>query len=326
MGGDTLRADELDAIYENAPIGLALIDRDLRYVEVNGALAEMNGLSAADHIGRTIHEVVPNLAPVAERLFQSVFSTGQAVRNIELSGETSALPGVRRTWVESISPVLRDGTTVRAALVTVTEITAQKNSEKRLREAMQELTHRTANGLSLVAALLTLEVQTATSAETQSALRSAADRVRGLGLIHRHLYASGEVGSVNLKIYLSALCRDLSATLLRDSAISLDLEDSVSASPDRVIPIGIIVSELITNACKHSGVASPTIAISVHRHDQEVVLRVCNDGNALSGATKATGIGMTVIQSQVAQLYGKLTASPGRGGGAAFEIRFPLQS
>jgi PAS domain S-box-containing protein len=56
--------EELIQLYANAPIGLALVDRDHRFVRVNERLAAINGRSVADHLGRTIREVIPKLADV----------------------------------------------------------------------------------------------------------------------------------------------------------------------------------------------------------------------------------------------------------------------
>src|SRR5262249_27985631 len=82
-------AAEIDALYRTAPIGLCLIDRSLRYVRINERLAEMNGLSAADHIGRTIRQVIPGLADIVEPRLRRVLRTGRPVLNLEFAGQTA---------------------------------------------------------------------------------------------------------------------------------------------------------------------------------------------------------------------------------------------
>ena len=74
-------------------MGLALLDRELRFVWVNRALAEMNGLSVEQHVGRRLPEVVPDMAEVAVPIFQRVVMSGEPVVDWELSGETTARPG-----------------------------------------------------------------------------------------------------------------------------------------------------------------------------------------------------------------------------------------
>ncbi|MEZ4615936.1 MAG: PAS domain-containing protein [Caldilineaceae bacterium] len=87
-----------EAIYNTAPIGLCVMDRELRYVRINDRLAAMNGLPAADHIGRTGREVLPDLADKTEHRLQQIFATGEPVIGIELSGEIPTEPGT--TYVD----------------------------------------------------------------------------------------------------------------------------------------------------------------------------------------------------------------------------------
>lgn len=61
---------EIEAIYQTAPIGLTILDRQLRYVRLNQRLAEINGIDIDDRIGRTIHEIVPDLVDGIESPFQ----------------------------------------------------------------------------------------------------------------------------------------------------------------------------------------------------------------------------------------------------------------
>ena len=95
----------LETLLESAPVGFAFVDRDFRFARVNDALAEMNGLPAAEHLGRRVSEVVPELWPQLDALYQGVLGSGEAVRGLEISGATDAQPGVQRHWVVSFYPV-----------------------------------------------------------------------------------------------------------------------------------------------------------------------------------------------------------------------------
>src|SRR5882724_5699690 len=92
------RLADLENIYRTAPVGLALVDRDLRFVRVNERLAQINGVPAERHIGRTVREIIPDLAGQAEQIYRQVLDTGSPVRDIEFQGETAARPGERRNW------------------------------------------------------------------------------------------------------------------------------------------------------------------------------------------------------------------------------------
>lgn len=134
---------EIETIYQSAPIGLNVLDRDLRFVRINQRLAEMNGIPVADHIGRTVRELLPNLADTAEHMLRPVLETGEPLLNVEITGETPAQPGVQRTWVESFWP-LKDGDRVIGVSTVCEEITERKRIEAALKQANDELELRVA--------------------------------------------------------------------------------------------------------------------------------------------------------------------------------------
>jgi PAS domain S-box-containing protein len=135
---------EIEAIYNSAQVGLGVFDRNLRYVRVNRRLAEMNGISAEEHIGKTPREVVPDVAGSVETLAERVFRTGEPVLNVEISGHTRAQPGVLRYWVEQWLPLKDESGTVVGINVAVEEVTEQRGVEERLRELNEILEKRVA--------------------------------------------------------------------------------------------------------------------------------------------------------------------------------------
>src|SRR5690349_17282584 len=76
---------KLESLLEASPVGIAFLDRDLRYLRINEALAALNGRPAADHIGRTIMEMIPDEGPLLEPMLREVMTSGQAVLNRELA-------------------------------------------------------------------------------------------------------------------------------------------------------------------------------------------------------------------------------------------------
>jgi len=121
----------LDTLQSDAPVGLAFVGPDCRFVRCNDALAEMNGLSAEEHLGRTLEEVVPDLWPWLEPLYRHVLSGGDHILNHELVGETAAQPGRTRYWLCNLYPVSIQDEILGAGVV-VTEITDRKQAEQEL--------------------------------------------------------------------------------------------------------------------------------------------------------------------------------------------------
>ena len=144
---------EIEAIYKTAPVGMAFFDRDLRYRRINTRLAEINGKPVEDHLGRTIHEVVPALAPNLESLLQNVIDTGTAAHDLEIRGYTEAQPDVERVWLASYAPhhdgegnviglnaVVRDITQrKRIEEALVTSRAALEQEQKQLEDILQQL-------------------------------------------------------------------------------------------------------------------------------------------------------------------------------------------
>ena len=126
---------ELNSIYASAPVGLAVLDRELRYLRINDLLAVKNGISAHQHIGRTVREMVPNIAATIEKLCREVIATGKPRLEVEISGETAAQPGVNRTWLHSYFPLTESNGDCIGVNVVVQDLTDRKRLEEWLREA-----------------------------------------------------------------------------------------------------------------------------------------------------------------------------------------------
>jgi PAS domain S-box-containing protein len=126
---------QLEAIYRNAPVGMAVLDRELRFLRINERLAEINGLPAATHIGRTVRELLPAIADAAESFAQRVFETGQPLVDVPLSGETTARPGRVRHFVEQWNPLVDTTGAITGVSVVVEEVTQRLAAEEAMRES-----------------------------------------------------------------------------------------------------------------------------------------------------------------------------------------------
>lgn len=132
--------EELALFYDTAPVGLCVLDAAGRFLRINRLLAEINGVPAEAHIGRTIREVLPDLAEAGEALLRRVLETGKPVLGIEIEGETPADPGRRRAWREDWSPLHDAEGRVVAVNVVTREITEERAAARALRESETRLT------------------------------------------------------------------------------------------------------------------------------------------------------------------------------------------
>ncbi|MDQ3066371.1 MAG: PAS domain-containing protein [Actinomycetota bacterium] len=124
---------QLDTLLVSAPVAIGFWDRELRFVRVNDALAELNGVSIEDHVGRTLAEVLPELGPRLEPLYQQVLESGEPVIHTESTDDRGSALGDRRHWLSSYYPVRSpEGETVGVGAV-IMEITDRKRSDDRLR-------------------------------------------------------------------------------------------------------------------------------------------------------------------------------------------------
>jgi PAS domain S-box-containing protein len=130
---------EIEGIYASAPIGLCFVDTNLRYVRMNEQMAKINGFPVSAHIGRTIQEILPELADKIEPLHQQVIQSGTPVVNCEIHAATPAQPGVMRDWLASYYPLKNaNGQTIGVNTV-VQEITDRKLQEALLQQKNEEL-------------------------------------------------------------------------------------------------------------------------------------------------------------------------------------------
>jgi len=123
---------QLNAYFNASPTGMGMVDPQLRYLKVNKQLADITGLPVEGHIGKTIREILPQLADTLEPLYQEVFATGKPVLNFEVSGETDSSPGEIRDWQISYFPLMGGEAKPKAVGTVVTEITEQKRAEVEL--------------------------------------------------------------------------------------------------------------------------------------------------------------------------------------------------
>jgi PAS domain S-box-containing protein len=123
------RQPELQLIYDTAPVGLAYLTTDFRYVQINQRLTEICGISVADHIGRTVRETVPQVAAQVEKIIQTIVETGEAIMGVEVRGQRVDKLNADHVWITNWHPSKGPGGKVVGVNVVAEDITERKRAE-----------------------------------------------------------------------------------------------------------------------------------------------------------------------------------------------------
>jgi two-component sensor histidine kinase len=186
------------------------------------------------------------------------------------------------------------------------------------RETMfKELQHRVSNNLAIVSALLNLQRNSITDERASQALSEASNRLGLIARIHRKLHDPAGARR-SFGPFMEELCRDvLEAAGVRNVVCLVSAADARIA-PEKLIPISLIVTELISNALEHGLANQPkgTIRIDLTENGTEQVLTVADDGRGLPAdfsLEKASGLGLRIVQALVQQVQGRFAMENGRG-------------
>ncbi|WP_159788714.1 PAS domain S-box protein [Sodalinema gerasimenkoae] len=129
----------LDAFIDTAPVGMAILDPQFRYLEVNENLAKMTGYPVQDHIGRTLGDIVPDLAQTLYGRVEAMLLSGEPILNQEFTGQTAASPGVERHWLFSAFPIQDSRDNLIAFGATVLDITERQQAQQQLQTLTRNL-------------------------------------------------------------------------------------------------------------------------------------------------------------------------------------------
>ena len=212
-------------------------------------------------------------------------------------------------------------------------------------ERFRDLHHRMKNSLQMISSLLVLETRGIADRDAASRLEDAQDRIQTLVRIHERLYAAQDGGAeeIDAAAQLTALCEELARST---GAVARGVAIVVNAQPcpipfDKLTPLALLVSELVTNAVKH---AAPAVAggtgtparITVTFGPDSVAgfarLSVFDTGPGLPAdfdLQRPAGLGLRLVSSFARQLGGTLSVDRGGGNGSArsgagFTLSFPL--
>lgn len=333
-----------DGLIMEAPLGVAFLDRDLRFRMVNEQLARLNGITAADHVGRTPAEILHDV-PAAFLMARGreILSTGRALPVLEITGETPAAPGVKRAWAEHWYPVRRRGELLGVGVI-VEEVTDRKRAEAFRERLLGVVSHDLRNPLNsiMMSANLVLvqpDVSEPVASFTRKVLTSAR---RMLGIIEQlYDYVSVDQGGGlplhKARIDLAAVARrvidESMLAFVGRPAVELTIDGDLFGEWDEG-RIGQVLSNLIANALQH-GTGATTVALS--GVDGSVHVEVRNRGKPIPPETLANifepfkgssskqhlGLGLFISREIVRAHGGEIHATSSESRGTVFSIDLP---
>lgn len=220
------------------------------------------------------------------------------------------------------------GSAIGAALEGERLRRAQEAAEQEIRDArdraevlLREVNHRVANSLQLVASLVMLQASAIRDPAAAEALRETQQRISAIAQVHRRLYTSQDVRFVEMGSYLASLVEELQATMAatgHEHPIDL-VAEPIPVPTDKAVSVGVIVTELVTNAYKYAYPAGVPGAIRVRftRSGEDCVALVVEDdgiGLPANGAPRGTGIGTKIVNAMATNLRALAEHDPDHAG------------
>ncbi len=254
------------ALLNTSHLPLLLFNGDLRVVSVTPSFKTAFGHARGAVLGRSLKEIGEGEwdIPQLRLLLENALLGGPALGDYETD---LVRPGVEpRRLIVNVQTIVYDDIHNARILLSINDVTNARRIEqlnvnlllekdRLLNERgilLQEMQHRVANSLQIIASVLLLKARTVTSEETRLHLRDAHDRVMSVAAVQNLLQSS--LGSVEIGPYLTKLCASLATSMIAESrplAITVRA-DMVTVSSHEAVSLGLIVTELVINALKHA--------------------------------------------------------------------------
>jgi two-component sensor histidine kinase len=319
------------AIVDTVRDPLLVLNQELRIVAASRTFYQTFQLAGHDIRGHLIYEIedgqwdIPELRTILETIAKdhATVEGYEVDRDFPRVGRRIMLLNARK-----VSYAEAEQTTTLLAFEDVTERRAVEGQvQELLREKdmlLQEIQHRVANSLQIIASILLMKARTVQSEETRLQLEDAHKRVLSVAAVQQHLQVTGRGAPIVIGIYLSKLCETLAQSMIGESRpISLKVEtdsDTATVVSNQAVSIGLIVTELVMNALKHAFPGekkNAAIVVSYKVSDSDWKLTVSDNGDGKppqSAVEKKGGLGTSLVNALARQLEATVVIASGSEG------------
>jgi two-component sensor histidine kinase len=320
------------AIVDTVVEPLVVLDSQLRVITASRSFYLTFRVNRQNTQGRLLYDLGEGQWNIAElkMLLEKVLPEHGVVEAFEVDRE---FPGLgRRTMCLSARKVFYEGNPHATLLLTMADVTAQRAMEQEMKELMwqkelllEEMQHRVANSLTIIASILMLKARTVQSDETRQHLQDAHSRVMSVAAVQNHLHAAGQIGSIEMAPYLSRLCEALAESMIGESRpILLKVEATAGHVPSRqAVSIGLLVTELVINALKHAFPAvtrGGQVVVAYELAGTNWKLSISDNGIGVPDAhaghlgQKGSGLGTSIVKALAQQLEAQVDVVSGPTG------------
>ena len=276
------------AVIASSDAPLVLLDGDLRVIAASASFCRVFQIDPARVPGNRFSTLghgewdIPQLSSLLEGTASGVAEVHAYEFELNRNGHNPRLLVINAHKLDYDD---KEQVRVLLALADVTEARAsEKLKDNLLREKailLQEVQHRVANSLQIIASILMQSARKVQSDETRGHLHDAHSRLMSIAAVQQHLAAS-RLGRVELRPYLLQLCKSLGASMIHDHKV-LSIEvvvDDSAADGDISVSLGLIVTELVINALKHAfpGHRSGKITVQYASHGPNWTMSVSDNG------------------------------------------------
>jgi two-component sensor histidine kinase len=317
------------AIVDTVREPLLVFDKDLRVIAASRSFYSVFKVSPQDTQGRLLHELGDGQwnIPKLRLLLEKIIPERGVMEDYEVEHE---FPGVgHRTMRLNARQVFYEGGADTTILLGIEDVTGRRASEREREELLrqknvllEEMQHRIANSLQIIASIILMKARTVQSEETRLHLQDAHSRVMSIAAVQELLHASAASGPVEITPYLSKLCETLATSMIGDvRPISLKVcGDGGGATSRQAECLGLIVTELVVNALKHAfpnDRSDGQITVGYDAAGMDWKLSVTDNGIGRPDGVFAqakTGLGTSIVKALAHQLGAQVETLAGPQG------------